>query len=227
MPLTLVLGPANSAKAGEVLGAFGAASGRGAILVVPTATDAAHYSRELAGGGAVLGSVLTFSGLASEIGARAGYPGRRLTPLQREKVLERALREASFDALRGAARTPGFPAAAGALIAELERSLVTPQRFAAAMRTWAEQDPRRAGYARDVASIYQVSTTALERLGRVDAELYAWRALDALRAARDTEGRGSRVFSAGASCGAWYGAPGSRCSGARHAHRASWPPPGS
>ncbi|MBV9338960.1 MAG: PD-(D/E)XK nuclease family protein [Solirubrobacterales bacterium] len=183
MPLTLVLGPANSAKAGEVLGAFGAASGRGAILVVPTATNAAHYSRELAGGGAVLGSVLTFSGLASEIGARAGYPGRRLTPLQREKVLERALREASFDALRGAARTPGFPAAAGALIAELERSLLTPQRFAAAMRTWAEQDPRRAGYARDVASIYQVYTAALERLGRVDAELYAWRALDALRAA--------------------------------------------
>ncbi len=183
MPLTLVLGPANSAKAGEVLGAFGAASSRGAILVVPTATDAAHYSRELAAGGAVLGSVLTFSGLAAEIAARAGYAGRRLTALQRERVLERALRETAFDALRGAAGTVGFPAAAGALIAELERSLVTPQRFAAAMRTWAEQDPRRAGYARDVASIYPAYMAALERLGRADAELYAWRALDALRAA--------------------------------------------
>ena len=64
MPLTLVLGPANSAKAGEVLGAFAAASDRGAILVVPTAADADHYARELAHGGAVLGSVLTFSGLA-------------------------------------------------------------------------------------------------------------------------------------------------------------------
>ena len=32
MPLTLVLGPANSAKAGEVLGAFGAARRRGAII---------------------------------------------------------------------------------------------------------------------------------------------------------------------------------------------------
>src|SRR6516225_958330 len=98
MPLTLVLGPANSAKAGEVLGAFAAASGRGAILVVPTAPDAAHYGRELAAQGAVLGSVLTFSGLAAEIAARAGYSGRRLTRLQRERVLERALAGVRLDA---------------------------------------------------------------------------------------------------------------------------------
>ncbi|MBV8998560.1 MAG: hypothetical protein JO304_05845, partial [Solirubrobacterales bacterium] len=189
MPLTLVLGPANSAKAGEVLGAFAAAANRGAILVVPTAADAAHYSRELAAVGAVLGSVLTFSGLAREIADRAGYTGRRLTPLQRERVLERALRGTAFDALRQAAGTAGFPAAAGELIAELERSLLTPQRFASAMRTWAEQDPRRAGYARDVAAIYRAYAAALEQLGRVDAELYAWRALDALRAAPGRWGR--------------------------------------
>ena len=162
VPLTLVLGPANSAKAGEVL-AFAAASGRGAILVVPTAPDAAYYARELAANGAVLGSVLTFSGLAREVANRAGYTGRRLTPLQRERVLERARLGTGFDALRDAAGTAGFPGAAGELIAELERSLVTPQRFAAAMRTWAEQNPRRAGYARDVAAIYQAYAAALER----------------------------------------------------------------
>src|SRR5580704_9809549 len=67
VPLTLVLGPANSAKAGEVLGGFAAAAQRGAILVVPTSVDANHFSRELARDGAVLGSVLTFNGLASEI----------------------------------------------------------------------------------------------------------------------------------------------------------------
>jgi len=183
MPLTLVLGAANSAKAGEVLGAFAAASARGATLVVPTSADSAHYSRELAGEGAVLGSVLTFSGLAAEIAARTGYAGRRLSLLQRERVLERAVAGVEFDALRQAAATTGFPAAAGELIAELQRSLVTPQRFAAAMRTWAEQDPRRAAYARDVAAIYRAYAAALERLGRVDAELFAWRALDALRAA--------------------------------------------
>ena len=183
MPLTLVLGPANSAKAGEVLGAFAAAANRGAILVVPTAADSAHYSRELAAGGAVLGSVLTFSGLAFEIAARAGYTARRLTRLQRERVLEQALAGVKFDAMRKAAATTGFPGAAGELIAELQRSLVTPERFGAAMRSWARQDPRRAGYARDVAAIYQAYAAALDGLGRVDAELYAWRALDALRAA--------------------------------------------
>jgi ATP-dependent helicase/DNAse subunit B len=183
MPLTLVLGPANSAKAGEVLGAFAAASARGAMLVVPTRVDADHYARELAAQGSVLGSVVTFSGLAGEIAGRAGYNGRRLTAFQRERVLERALAGVEFDALRDAAATAGFPAAAGELIAELQRSLVTPQRFAAAMRTWAEQDARRGPYARDVAAIYRVYAAALDQLGRVDPDLYAWRALDALRAA--------------------------------------------
>jgi ATP-dependent helicase/DNAse subunit B len=185
MPLTLVLGPANSAKAGEVLGAFAAASSsaRGAVLVVPTAADAAHYSRELAAEGAVLGSVLTFSGLAFEIAARAGYTGRRLTRLQRERVLEEALAGADFDALRRAAGTAGFPGAAGELIAELQRSMVTPERFGAGMRSWARQDPRRVGYARDVAAIYHAYAARLDALGRVDAELYPWRALDALRSA--------------------------------------------
>ncbi len=183
MPLTLVLGPANSAKAGEVLGEFAAASSRGAILVVPTALDADHYSRELAEDGAVLGSVLTFSGLAFEIAARAGYSARRLTRRQRERVLERALAATELRALREAASTAGFPTAAGELIAELERSLVTPQRFAGAMAAWAAEDPRRTAYARDVAAIYDAYGAELDRLGRVDSELYAWRALDALRAA--------------------------------------------
>ena len=188
MPLTLVLGPANSAKAGEVLGAFAAASARGAILVVPTGTDSSYYARELAAEGAVLGSVLTFSGLAFEIADRAGYASRRLSALQRERVLERALETIEFDALSEAALTAGFPDAAGELIAELERSLITPQRFAAAMRTWAELDPRRAAYARDVGAIYRAYAARLDQLGRVDAELYAWRALDALRAAPDRWG---------------------------------------
>jgi len=188
MPLELVLGPANSAKAGEVLAAFTAASARGAILVVPTAADAGYYARELATDGAVFGSVLTFTGLAGEIASRAAYGGRRLTSLQRERVLEDALAAVEFDALRETAGTAGFPDAAGELIAELERTLITPQRFAAAMGTWAEQDPRRAAYARDVAAIYRAYGARLDQLGRVDAELYAWRALDALRAAPDRWG---------------------------------------
>ncbi|MGZ4186977.1 MAG: PD-(D/E)XK nuclease family protein [Solirubrobacteraceae bacterium] len=183
MPLKLVLGPANSAKAGEVLGAYASASQRGALLVVPTAPDAAHYAREQARAGAVLGSVLTFGGLAAEVARRAGYGGRRLSALQRDRVLRRAVSRVRFRALNSAAQAPGFATAAGNLIAELERTLVTPQRFAAAMRTWAAEDDRRRGYAEDVASIYLAYGRELEAIGRVDSELYAWQALDALRLA--------------------------------------------
>jgi ATP-dependent helicase/DNAse subunit B len=183
MSLTLVLGPANSAKAGEVLGAYAAAAHRGALLVVPTVPDAEHYSRELAADGTVLGSVLTFGGLAGEIARRVGYSGRRLSALQRERILARVVRATPMPALAAAAQSPGFVTAAGNLIAELQRALVTPQRFAAALRTWAEEDGRRSAYGRDVAAIYLAYARELRELGRVDADLYAWQALDELRVA--------------------------------------------
>ncbi len=183
MPLTLVLGPANSAKAGEVLGAYADAAHRGALLVVPTAPDADHYARELAAGGAVLGSVRTFAGLAREVAARAGFGARCLSARQRERVLRRVVRGTRFEVLGSSAQAAGFVSAAGELIAELQRSLVAPQRFAQALGAWAEQDARRAAYASDLSSLYVAYRRELDRLGMVDAELYAWRALDALRAA--------------------------------------------
>jgi RecB family exonuclease len=183
MPLTLVLGPANSAKAGVVLGAYAAAARRGALLVVPTAVDARHYAGELAQDGVVLGSVLTFSGLAGEMARRTGYGGRRISPLQRERVLERVLAGSRLDVLRSSAAAAGFAGAAGGLIAELQRSLVSPERFIAALRAWSAQDVRRAPYAREVGRIYGDYVRELDRLGRVDRELFAWRAIDALRAA--------------------------------------------
>jgi ATP-dependent helicase/DNAse subunit B len=182
MALTLVLGPANSAKAGEVLGAYAAAARRGAVLVVPTRLDATHYVRELATDGVVLGSVLTFAALAREIAQRAQYSGRRLSRLQRERVLRRAVDPARLAVLGPSAGAPGFLAAAGELIAELERELVTPQRFAGALRSWAAADPRRGPYAESLGRLYLDYGQELYRIGRVDSELYAWRALDALRA---------------------------------------------
>jgi ATP-dependent helicase/DNAse subunit B len=194
MALTLVLGPANSAKAGEVLGAYAAAARRGAVLVVPTSLDATHYLRELAADGSVLGSVLTFSGLAREIARRAQYAGRRLSPLQRERVLRRALDPARLTVLGPSAGAPGFLKAAGELIAELERALVTPQRFAQALRSWAVQDRRRAPYAEDVARLYVDYVHECHRIGSIDSELYAWRALDALRAEPGRWGSDSVFF---------------------------------
>ncbi len=183
MPLTLVLGPANSAKAGVVLGAYADAARRGAVLVVPTAIDARHYARELAADGVVLGSVVTFSGLAYEVARRAQYAGRRVSELQRERILERVLAGSRLDVLRASASAAGFAAAAGELIAELQRSLVDPGRFITGLRAWAAQDVRRAPYAHEVGRIYGDYVRELDRLGRVDRELHAWRALDALRAA--------------------------------------------
>ena len=155
------MGPANAAKAGEVLGGYEAAARRDALLVVPTALDAQHYQRELAERGTVLGAVHTFRGLADEIASRSGYGAPRLSPLQRERVLRRAIGALQLELLAESARASGFVDAAGRLIAELERALVTPQRFAQAMRAWGEADPRRAGYAREVASLYRLAQMSL------------------------------------------------------------------
>lgn len=182
MPLSLVLGPANAAKAGEVLGAYKGAARRGALLVVPTAADAEHYERELAGEGVLLGRVSTFAGLAETIAQRAGYAAVKLTQCQRERLLARALARAPLGALGGPAPTPGFLAAAGELVAELQRALVTPQRFSRALELWAAEDPRRGAHAAALGGLYRAYARELERAGRVDAELFAWRALDALRA---------------------------------------------
>jgi ATP-dependent helicase/DNAse subunit B len=194
MPLKLVLGPANSAKAGEVLGAFGALAKRGAVLVVPTGTDALHYRRELADQGVVLGSVVTFTGLAGEIARRARYGGRRLSARQRSEVLRRALSSTRFEVLGSAARSAGFREAAGALIAELQRGLITPSRLGSALRSWAAEDERMNAYAGDLERLYHEYIGQLEQEGRVDEELFAWRSLDALRAAPDRWGRDSAFF---------------------------------
>ena len=51
VPLKLIVGPANSAKAGVVLDGYRAAVARDPLLVVPTFGDVTHYRRELAEAG--------------------------------------------------------------------------------------------------------------------------------------------------------------------------------
>src|SRR5689334_14229845 len=158
MPLTLVIGPANAAKAGVVLDAFRSAlerSGGGRLaapeplLVVPTGADVEPYQRELAASGTVFGGeVVTFSRLLRLIALRAGYRGRRLGPVAQERVVRAAVAAAPLRVLADSARTPGFARAAGRLFAELQRALVAPERFTAGLRRWiAATDPARAAYA--------------------------------------------------------------------------------
>src|SRR3954453_22829877 len=68
MPLTLITGPANAAKAGEVFSRLRAVLARDPVLVVPTSADASHYARELASAGVVFGAeVWTFRRLMADI----------------------------------------------------------------------------------------------------------------------------------------------------------------
>jgi hypothetical protein len=183
MPLVLVTGPANAAKAGAVFARLRAALPRGPLLVVPTAADVEHYQRELAAGGLVFGvEVAHFRRLAREVARAAGVPGRPLGRLARDRVVRAAIGDVRLRVLARSAAAPGFGAAVAELFAELQRTLVTPARFTQALRAWAAAGGRGA-YAEELASLYSAYRRRLEALGRHDEDGFAWAALDALRAA--------------------------------------------
>jgi ATP-dependent helicase/DNAse subunit B len=124
--------------------------------------------------------VLRFDWLFREIARRAGHSGRVASDVQRELIVEEAVRRARLELLAKSAAQPGFVRAAAGFVAELERSMVEPARFTQALRTWAGDGPRRR-YADEVAAIYRGYRAGLEAAGLVDPELFAWHALDALR----------------------------------------------
>ena len=161
--------------------------------MVPTAADVAHYERELAAGGVVFGAqVLTFARLVREIGRVAGVGARPLGLVARDRVVRAAIADARLRVLAPSAAAPGFARAAGALFAELQRSLVEPARFTRALRAWGG-----APYADELAALYSAYRRRLEALERPDREGEAWAALDALRAdpARWGGGRSSSTAS--------------------------------
>ena len=181
MPLKLVTGPANAAKAGEVLGGLRARLDEDPILVVPSFQDVEHAQRELADRGAVFGAlVLRFEWLYREIAGRVGVGERVASDVQRRLLLEATVAKADLSVLAESAAQPGFVRAAARFVAELGRARVDPGRFTQALRAWAGEGPRRR-YADEVAGIYGGYRRALENAGLVDPELFAWRALDALR----------------------------------------------
>jgi len=184
VPLKLVTGPANAAKAGEVLGGLRARLDDDPILVVPTVADVEHAQRELADRGAIFGArVLRFDWLFREIAARGGFAAREASDFQRELIVEEAVDRARLDVLAESAAQPGFVRAAARFVAELNRTMVEPARLTHALRKWAGDGPRRA-YADEVAAVYRAYHERLEAAGLMDRELFAWRAVDALRTAR-------------------------------------------
>ena len=127
MPLTLVTGPANAAKAGEVLGGLRARLDDDPILVVPSFQDVEHAQRELDERGAVFGAlVLRFEWLYREIARRAGTGDRVASEVQRQLLLETTVERAELRVLAGSAAQPGFVRAAARFVAELGRAGSTP-----------------------------------------------------------------------------------------------------
>src|SRR2546423_7835991 len=131
LPLKLVTGPANAAKAGSVLGEFRARLDEEPLLVVPRMDDIDHHQRDLAGDGALLGGhVVRFAWLFEEIARRCAYSARRASRLQVELIAEQATKRTRLLALSASAQRPGFARAAVRLFAELERSRVDTGRLA-------------------------------------------------------------------------------------------------
>jgi ATP-dependent helicase/DNAse subunit B len=182
MPLTLITGPANSAKARAVLDGVRAALARDPLLVVPTGEDVDRYRRELADDGLVIGpQVMTFRTLLEVAAARAGDRRRPLRDVARERVMAAVVAQTELAVLGDSAASPGFARAALGLVEELQVARVEPGRLTMALRAWAGDDEGRRAYGEDIAALYRGYRSALERLGRPDRERWALDALDALR----------------------------------------------
>jgi ATP-dependent helicase/DNAse subunit B len=190
MPITLITGPANAGKAQLVMDALRGYLARGdePLLVVPTRVDAEYYLRELAGEGVALGArVERFDGLIAEGVRRAGVREPFLGALAQERVLTAIAAEHSPSA------APGFVRALSELIAELRVRRVAPAALARALEAWAAEDG--AGTSRaELAQMYERYEQALKRLGRLDAEQRAVRALDVLRRRPSLWGRTPVLF---------------------------------
>ena len=212
MPLTLVTGPANAAKAGAVLGGLRARLGDEPILVVPAYADVEHAQRELAERGAVFGAaVFRFDRLFRTMAARAGYGEPVASRVQRELILEAAVRRARLDVLAESAERPGFAARRRGSSPSWQRRCGSGALHPGAARLG--PPGAAAAYAEEVAGALPRLPRALAAAGLVDPELFAWRALDAVR-------REARLAGAPRRCSSMASTTSPRSSWTRSRH---WP----
>jgi ATP-dependent helicase/DNAse subunit B len=183
MPITLITGPANAGKAPLVMDAVRRhlAHGEEPLLIVPTRADTEHYVRELAGERAAMGvRVERFDALIEEAVHRGGVSERLLSAVGCERLLAAIAGRSSIARAAGAPVSPGLVDGLRSLFAELQVRRVTPARLKAALAQWASQDGPDASQP-ELGRLFEEYLATLERMGRVDAEQRAVRALDALR----------------------------------------------
>ena len=166
MSLSLIVGPPNSGRAGEIRARLEAALDRDPVLVVPTLDDADRFERELCReGGAVVGaSIGTFRHLADEVAASTGAGIRPLlSAAQRLALIRDAVRHTELPLLSGSAARPGFAPALERLIGELQAALVEPDELA---RAAAELEG--GGYEEELARLYAAYVERRVAAGRDD-----------------------------------------------------------
>ncbi len=196
MPLELVTGPANAAKAGAVLDRVRslAAAGSDPILIVPTRPDALAFRRELAAEGLVFGvRVETFRGLRREIALRVGASGSAAPEIVRRRVAQAAIAATRLEALSASASTPGFAAAFTGLCAELAEARIGPGLWYTAMRAWGEAEPERAQFAEELAALHGAYRDRIVRVGG-DPATRDYELNDALRLASGAWGSTPVLF---------------------------------
>src|SRR3954467_2616090 len=144
MALKLVTGPPHSGRAGQGRDESRPRLPEDPLLFVPGFRDVEHSQRELARTGAGLGArVVRFADLFRTIGERCGAPPARVaSDVQREVLVEEAVRAVRPRALRESAGRPGFTRAAVAFVAELERSMVEPGALSRALEQWRPRGAR-------------------------------------------------------------------------------------
>ena len=175
MPLSLIVGPPNSGRAGQIRARLEAALDRDPVLVVPTLDDADQFERELstrspdaggAGDAAILGaSIGTFGAFTEQIAAATGAELRpRLSQTQRLALVRAAVRQTRLEVLGGSAERRGFAPALERLISELQSSLVTPGELASAAT-----DLEEGAYESELARLYEAYVGGRDATGRDDA----------------------------------------------------------
>jgi ATP-dependent helicase/nuclease subunit B len=189
MALSLIAGPPNSGRAGEIRKLLTEALPTEPVLVVPTAEDVTRFERELCeGAGAVIGgSVRTFEWLfadvADAVGSNSGRPAPPLTAVQRRRAIELAARDCADGRTRALSARPGFVDALAEAIEDLQAGGVEPE----ALERAADELPG-AEHLRGVAAAYTSYAALRDRLGRSDRHGLAREAIAGLRARPDAWG---------------------------------------
>jgi signal transduction histidine kinase len=162
MSLSMIVGPPNSGRAGEIGARLEGSLALDPVLVTPTGDHAARFERELcAGDSAVIGvSIQTFDRLTDELAAAMGAELRpQLSAAQRLALMRSVARETELRTLGGSAVRRGFAPA-------LERLIETYRR-----RTGLEVDSHLAGLEPRLAepvesALYRIAQEALTNIAK-------------------------------------------------------------